>query len=70
LLNRSIAGRSRRRKNIAGILDNTAGHLQNIANINADILEIEEGTRLVSLVSLLQKLSADMNQNTTATENK
>jgi len=70
LLNRNITGRNRRRKNIAGILYNTARHLQNVANINADILEIEEGTRLVSLVSLLQKLSAEMDQNTTAMEDK
>jgi len=54
---------NRRRKQVADILDRTASHLQSIVNINADILEIEEGTRLVSIVSLLQKLSATMEPN-------
>ena len=62
MLNRHIAALHRRRKNIADILDNAAKHLQSIANLNVDILDIEEATRLVSLVSLLQKLSADLTQ--------
>jgi hypothetical protein len=60
MLNHSIVGRPRRRKQIAALLLQTSQHLQIIANVNADILEIEEGTRLVSIVSLLEKLSIEV----------
>lgn len=56
MLNRSLVGRSRRRLQVAQLLDNVCKHLQSVANINSDILDIEEGTRLISLVSLLEKL--------------
>jgi hypothetical protein len=61
---KGFASRSSRRKQIAGLVNRVSQQLIDIANINGDDLNIEEGVRLVSLASLMETLAAEL----TATE--
>jgi hypothetical protein len=57
---KSFASRSLRRKQIAGLVKRVSQHFNAIANINGDVLNIEEGVRLVSLASLLESLAVEL----------
>jgi hypothetical protein len=55
-----MVAKERRRKQVADLIERTANSLEKIAIINNDIMTIEEGTRLVSLVALLERLASEL----------
>jgi hypothetical protein len=57
------ASHARRRLQLGGLIAGIAENLYAFGCINGDILKIEEGTRLVSLVSLLEKLAGELGAN-------
>jgi hypothetical protein len=57
---KGVASRSSRRKQIAGLVMRVSQQFNDIANINGDALNIEEGIRLVSLASLMENLAAEL----------